>query len=522
MNTSRTQLLSEIRNWDLPKIEAAIEEALHRGSTSEEAFFVVIRADRFLGKGMTAEAEADAKRAIELATVAKDDDVLGMALGVQATIFNAQSKPEAEPQFRRAIELLEKSGNLISEAATRTRYGILLGIQGSPAEALVQFESALAIIEAIGQPSFQTTIKNGIACVYANTGDYHRAINAWKDTVLSAREHRQNHLLFPSLYNIAATYLDLDEIELAESYGKEAFTCASEDDNLEERALSILIFAGIHRAKGNFDQAIQEYEHAHTTFIQMDNGRSAAAVRKAIGVCLVDSGKIEEGIEVLQKATEELLVFTDPNELMKTYEALVTAYQQQGDYQSAFEYYQKQTVLKDEVFNSDFKNRLVTLEHKLEQQRIEAATKLFLAQARQLEIELRLQATANATQTELLSNFREDLRQIVKQSYDPVSALKKVSEQLKTLQVPKLDWAKIEKEFIALHPEFRRTLQQKFPSLTNQELRLCQLLRTGLKSNEAARLMYVSERGVEQHRLRIRRKLGLKGKESLTEFLAKL
>jgi DNA-binding CsgD family transcriptional regulator len=31
--------------------------------------------------------------------------------------------------------------------------------------------------------------------------------------------------------------------------------------------------------------------------------------------------------------------------------------------------------------------------------------------------------------------------------------------------------------------------------------------------------MCITERGIEQHRLRARRKLGLRGKESLTEFL---
>ncbi len=522
MDNSRAQIISEIRNWDLSKIEAAIEDASKRGSISDEAYFLSVRGLRFHRKGKIAEAEADVERAIELAQAAKDDEVLGIAIGSKAEIFATQSNPEAESLFRRAIELSILSGNLASESMTRLQYGNLLVKEGAPADALEHYEKAMTCGEAAAQVSLRIAPAIGIGLVYFNAGEYYRAIDIWESTIAPARENHLDLHVLSSLMNIADAYLELHEIELAERYGNEAFELAKEINNLDLQASCHKLLASIHHARGNFDLAIEEFEKSRSLFLRLKNWRYAAGVRQLIGKSLVDAGQIEQGTEILKQAVEELLVFAEKNILMETYDCLVKAYQRKGDYQSAFEYYQKQTSLKDEVFNSDFKNRLVTMEKKLEQQRTEASTKLLQTKTRQLEDELRLQATAQATQTELLSGFRDDLRQIVKQSYDPVSALKKVSEQLKTLQVPKLDWAKIEKEFIELHPEFRRTLQQLFPSLTNQELRLCQLLRTGLKSNEAAKLMYVSERGVEQHRLRIRRKMGLLGKESLTEFLAKL
>jgi tetratricopeptide (TPR) repeat protein/DNA-binding CsgD family transcriptional regulator len=522
MNPSRTQILSEIRTWDLSQIETALEEATQRGSTSDEAFFIRARAYHFFRKGMISEAKADTNRAIELAITANDSDVLGTALDLHASILTLQGDSEAEGHFLRAIDLLVESGNLASESATRCHYGNLLNMHGSPSDALEQYEKALACCEAADQPALKTLPLNGIGNVYYNAAEYHRAIDAWKNSSIIAREYHQDDHLFTAIYNIANTFGVLNDNERAELYGQEALAFASERNEFRDLPLCYELLAKVHQARGNFDLAIQEFERSRALFLQMDNRRDAVDVRQSIGRCLVESGKIDEGIEVLKEVVEELLVVTEQNKLMATYESLVDAYKRKEDYQSAFEYFQKQTSLKDEVFNSDFKNRLVTLEKKLEEQRTEAATKLFQTQARKLEEELRLQATAQATQTELLSNFREDLRQIVKHSYDPVSAMKKISEQLKSLQVPKLDWAKLEKEFIAIHPDFRRTLQQRFPELSNQELRLCQLLRTGLKSNEAARLMGVSERGVEQHRLRIRRKLDLKGNKSLTDFLAEL
>ncbi len=522
MNNSKTPPLSEIRNWDLSKIEAVIIKALQSGSVAEEAYFTVGRADLFFRKGETDKAEKDTHRAIHLATEIGDNQVLGIALGLQASIYSLRGDGKAAQYFIRAIELLHETQSLLDEGRVRAMYANLLSLRGLPGEALVQYENARDCYDRAGHSDLGIGPYIGIGCVYFNMGELQRAIDSWKETAALARKYSQDDHLFTSLYDIAAAYIELEEWDLVETFTKEAFTIASERNFPGELAFCYQTFAAVQESRGNYDQAIQEFERSRTLLLQMDDKINAAGVKTAVGTCLLRAGRIQEAIEELKGSVEELLVSTDKNKLLKAYEFLVEAYHLKEDYRYAFEYYQKQSQLKDEIFSSDFKSQLLTLERKLTQERTEAAAKLFQAQAHQLEEQLRLQATAHATQTEMLSNFRDDLRMIVKHSYDPVNALKKVNEQLKTLQVPKLGWAKLEKEFIILHPEFRRTLQQQFPELTNQELRLCQLLRTGLKSIDAARLMSVSERGVEQHRLRIRRKLGLKGKENLAEFLSKL
>ena len=102
---------------------------------------------------------------------------------------------------------------------------------------------------------------------------------------------------------------------------------------------------------------------------------------------------------------------------------------------------------------------------------------------------------------------------------DPGTALKQVKEKLKALPCEQIDWAQFEAQFTSVHPEFRKLLIQKYPELTPQEVRVCQLLRVGMKSFEVAKLICISERGVESHRANIRKKLALKTEQSLTSFL---
>ena len=70
-----------------------------------------------------------------------------------------------------------------------------------------------------------------------------------------------------------------------------------------------------------------------------------------------------------------------------------------------------------------------------------------------------------------------------------------------------------------LHKDFTVRLQEKYPNLTKQERRLTTLLRLGFSSKYIAVLMNISPKSVEICRHRLRTKLGLGRKESLTGFV---
>ncbi len=63
---------------------------------------------------------------------------------------------------------------------------------------------------------------------------------------------------------------------------------------------------------------------------------------------------------------------------------------------------------------------------------------------------------------------------------------------------------------------FVRVLHQRYPTLTRQELLICVLLRDGLSSGEMASKLHCSIRTVENHRYKIRKKIGLRTSEDLS------
>lgn len=84
------------------------------------------------------------------------------------------------------------------------------------------------------------------------------------------------------------------------------------------------------------------------------------------------------------------------------------------------------------------------------------------------------------------------------------------------------DWNLFETNFERAHEQFLQKLKDKYPDLTPKDLRLCAFLRMNLASKEIAPLMGISVRGVENHRYRLRKKMGLEHDDNLIEMILKL
>lgn len=82
------------------------------------------------------------------------------------------------------------------------------------------------------------------------------------------------------------------------------------------------------------------------------------------------------------------------------------------------------------------------------------------------------------------------------------------------------DWEVFESNFNEIHDSFFKALVDKHPDqLTPKDLRLCAYLKMNLSTKEIAPLMGISMRGVEIHRYRLRKKLGLDTEQNLNEYL---
>lgn len=125
---------------------------------------------------------------------------------------------------------------------------------------------------------------------------------------------------------------------------------------------------------------------------------------------------------------------------------------------------------------------------------------------------------------EILSKLKAEIEQIKSK---PEKSLK--FSDLNTLKVLILDNLNLEKErksldiyIKELNNTFFQNLERKYPGLTNNEKKLCSLLRLKLSSKEIASILNITPKSVEVNRYRLRKKMNIKKEEKLSKIIRKL
>jgi DNA-binding CsgD family transcriptional regulator len=122
---------------------------------------------------------------------------------------------------------------------------------------------------------------------------------------------------------------------------------------------------------------------------------------------------------------------------------------------------------------------------------------------------------------QLLADIRDSLIDSEKNS-DPQhlsSKIKSLVDNITKSISEDADWEQFEFHFDRVHGDFTRRIQKEHPSLSAQDMKIIAYLRMNLSSKEIAHLLNISMKGVEKARYRLRKRLGLKAEDNLTEYI---
>jgi AraC family chitin signaling transcriptional activator len=117
------------------------------------------------------------------------------------------------------------------------------------------------------------------------------------------------------------------------------------------------------------------------------------------------------------------------------------------------------------------------------------------------------------------SEMIENIQHILDNETDINKLKSEIKKAIKFNAVNKHEWEIFESNLNQIHNGFIVSLSKKYPLLTSKDIKLCVYLKMNLSSKEIAPLMNISFRGVELHRYRLRKKLGLSQEENLNKFM---
>lgn len=133
--------------------------------------------------------------------------------------------------------------------------------------------------------------------------------------------------------------------------------------------------------------------------------------------------------------------------------------------------------------------------------------------------ELANTAMAMTKKNELLQKLKSELLQFKTEIINKGKFERLIKNIDKNISSSK-DWEVFESNFNEIHDSFFKKLLELHPDhLTPKDLKLCAYLKMNLSTKEIAPLMGISIRGVEIHRYRLRKRLGLETEQNLNEYL---
>ncbi len=159
----------------------------------------------------------------------------------------------------------------------------------------------------------------------------------------------------------------------------------------------------------------------------------------------------------------------------------------------------------------------------LEQERIKADNDRLHADNINKSQELANSTMGIIRKNEILIDIKEQLDGLKSEygAHFPEKNYKKLSEMIETNLSSEENWRIFEKNFNEVHEDFLKRLNAEFTDLTAGDLKLAAYLRMNLASKEISPLLYISIRGVENKRYRLRKKLNLREEDNLSEFILK-
>lgn len=121
-----------------------------------------------------------------------------------------------------------------------------------------------------------------------------------------------------------------------------------------------------------------------------------------------------------------------------------------------------------------------------------------------------------AHKNEMLIGLKDDLLKLQQQSGAPLgSVVRKLDAELRNED----HWKDFDIYFNQVDQDFFQSLLAKHPALTQNDLRLCSLIRINLSTKEIAFLLNISTRAVEQGRYRLKKRLELGKEEDLNKYI---
>ncbi len=485
------------------------------------------------------EARRDLNTAKKLAEEVNNNTLLMYTLKELATLYIYAGQVSVGMQFLRQTEEL---------ATAAENYGVLIHVcfisslgyisQSRYFSAIRECERSLEFAAKDGHGLNTESIHHNLGIAYAGLENYEEAIRNFNISLNIARSinypiNIANALLCIARANVLNNNVDDSVFDLL----REAESLATMlQSNIQQEGVAA-VWAMALFERGEFGGARSYALRA------LEITRKVKLLRNECSACILLArlDLLANELDGAQAYAERGLEIADEQhfngEKTQALEILKDIRSAAGEFKAALELLEEHAALiktiNDEKIALMYSDLTRTVE--IEQSRREltiAMTKSALQQQQSLQMERERDQTRNqlvaktiqiSTKNELLQEAANAMKAAAANRGPQIrSDLRSICRDISIHLDEDNLWNEFEEQFSLIHPGFMERLQSRHPDLSSQERKICALMKLEIPSKDVCRIMRLSQRSVESHRYRIRKKIGLDGKMDLQPFLREL
>jgi len=532
-------------------------------SDPEERALLLLRQAEQQGSTDPAACDRAARRGLSFAARARRRDLQAECyLHMGRSALRQEQVGRAELHLRRAERLFDVTGDPRGIAQAWMGLGMAARLRGDIATALELLGNALDEFERTNDRTLQARTMIAIGSCYFVVGDMARSLEL---------HHRASELapvdseaMILSLSGIGSTYSQLGDFEKAlEVLQRAEEICLRTGE--EAQMCRVLINRGtaITDPAGRLDI----YARAMDIAERYNLVGSLRILHLNIGAALGQCGEVEKALDAMRRAeqmaeeTNNLwaAIFARINrawltkmsgdrigalalfrnvldiardsahlvELMRAHAGLAAIYEEEGDFQNAFAHSKEESRLREELSGRERQQELRRQQLRMEIEATERERERLRGENDRLRTEMAektRELTSLAMQLVQKNDFLKELQDRLSDLSRPDSGadsatIDRLTREIASNRDSAQDWHVFDQQFRRIHPAFMDNLARVCPSLSQTELKVCALLKIDLSTKDVANVLGCSVRTVEDHRLSVRRKMGLQGKSSLQQML---
>ncbi len=528
-------------------LQQAVDIQNKLGLRDSEASSLMALGITYENRGMLGDALNAHTRAFELFQKTQNQKGIAQSLLNVGCVLNRKKDFEhSVDYFKQALETATAIDHKPTMAAAYNNLGIVNDLNNKKIEALDDYAKSLALQESMGNKREMAHLNNNIALVYLSLDRFAKARAALEKSIALKKEINDTEGIANSFNQIAEIYLKQQNFAGARHYVDSALNIADTAHSWIVYRQAYNILAQLEEQAGNYQKAIvalRKSAAANDTVFNITSSRQIAEMQARFetnrkeqeNMILRQQVKIETDRAAHHRSRVRLLTILVLITLMSS--ALLFALFRQRS-QSLIKTRTIMTQEKEmatllhknqqsEMKRLEAERQKQQYENELLEEKITAQEEINRLEKEKLQADLEKRSSELSALTLHLVNNNEILGRIKKQiaKLQPVHA--EAQEEAKRMVSlinqhidPDLNWKKFRVNFDEVHPGFFDKLHNEYPSLTDNDLKLCAFLRVNLQSKEIAQIMNVSLAAVNKGRQRLRKNLNLPPQSDLHVFLS--